>query len=73
MPVDAPVVPDQGHVAVLPEDYEATLAALRDAGYELTRGQQRVERAADVRALPRRAPRRGHVAAPHPPWPGEEQ
>ncbi len=28
-----PVVPEAGHVAVVVEDYDATLAALRDAGF----------------------------------------
>jgi hypothetical protein len=31
--VDDPVVPAQGHVAVVCRDYEGTLAALRDAGF----------------------------------------
>jgi catechol 2,3-dioxygenase-like lactoylglutathione lyase family enzyme len=31
---DEPVVTPQGHVAVVAEDYEATLAALREAGHE---------------------------------------
>ena len=31
---DAPVVAPEGHVAVVVADYEATLAALRDAGFE---------------------------------------
>ncbi len=30
---DAPVVPPEGHCAVVAEDYEATLAALGDAGH----------------------------------------
>lgn len=34
MPVDDPVVPPKGHHAVLVDDYDATLAALRDAGFE---------------------------------------
>jgi catechol 2,3-dioxygenase-like lactoylglutathione lyase family enzyme len=34
MPVDEPVVPPSGHHAVLVRDYEATLAALRDAGFD---------------------------------------
>lgn len=29
-----PAAPPQGHAAVLAEDYEATLSALRGAGYE---------------------------------------
>ena len=32
---DDPVAPPRGHVAVIAEDYEATLAALRDAGFEV--------------------------------------
>src|SRR3954451_15413919 len=34
MPVDDPVVPPSGHHAVLVTDYEATIAALRDAGFD---------------------------------------
>jgi catechol 2,3-dioxygenase-like lactoylglutathione lyase family enzyme len=34
MPVDEPVVPPSGHHAVLVRDYEATLAALRAAGFD---------------------------------------
>lgn len=34
MPVDEPVVPPSGHHAVLVADYEETVAALRDAGFE---------------------------------------
>ena len=30
----APVVPSEGHVAVIAGDYEGTLAALREAGFE---------------------------------------
>lgn len=31
---DEPVVPPQGHVAVVVEDYDATLSALREAGFD---------------------------------------
>jgi catechol 2,3-dioxygenase-like lactoylglutathione lyase family enzyme len=31
---DAPVVPPEGHCAVVAEDFEAAVAALRDAGFE---------------------------------------
>ena len=34
MPVDDPVVPPSGHHALLVEDYEGTLAALRAAGFD---------------------------------------
>ncbi|WP_205696593.1 VOC family protein [Conexibacter sp. SYSU D00693] len=32
---DTPVVPPQGHVAVVAEDHAATVATLRDAGHEV--------------------------------------
>jgi catechol 2,3-dioxygenase-like lactoylglutathione lyase family enzyme len=31
---DEPVVPPSGHAAVVAEDFDATIAALRDAGFE---------------------------------------
>ena len=34
MHVDEPVVPPQGHAAVLVEDYDAAFAALREAGHD---------------------------------------
>jgi catechol 2,3-dioxygenase-like lactoylglutathione lyase family enzyme len=34
MTVDEPVVPPSGHHAVLVSDYDATLGALRDAGFD---------------------------------------
>jgi catechol 2,3-dioxygenase-like lactoylglutathione lyase family enzyme len=33
---EEPVVPPQGHVAVVVEDYDATLSALREAGWDPT-------------------------------------
>ena len=33
---DDPVIPPEGHIAVLPADHDATLAALREAGFELS-------------------------------------
>ena len=30
---DAPVIPPEGHVAVVADDYDATIARLREAGY----------------------------------------
>jgi catechol 2,3-dioxygenase-like lactoylglutathione lyase family enzyme len=35
MDVEAPVVLPRGHVAVVPDDYDATVASLRDAGHEV--------------------------------------
>jgi catechol 2,3-dioxygenase-like lactoylglutathione lyase family enzyme len=34
LPADAPTVMPRGHVAILADDYEATLARLRDAGFD---------------------------------------
>jgi catechol 2,3-dioxygenase-like lactoylglutathione lyase family enzyme len=72
VPVDAPVRAREGHVAVLAEDYEAALRALRDAGFEPRPG----ENAWDAPRSFVRDPA-GHLvevmsASPLPPWPGEE-
>ena len=66
-----PIVPDQGHVAVVADDYEATLAALAGAGFELAPGSN----AWDAPRTFVRCPA-GHrievmSKAPYPPWPGE--
>ncbi len=72
IPVDAPVTAREGHVAVLAEDFEAALAALRDAGFEPRPGS-------NAWNAPRsfvRDPAGNLVeimsAVPAPPWPGEE-
>ena len=41
VPVDAPVPAREGHVAVVADDYEATLARLVEDGYELREGRTR--------------------------------
>jgi catechol 2,3-dioxygenase-like lactoylglutathione lyase family enzyme len=71
MPLDDPIVPDQGHVAVVADDYEATLAALRDAGYELRTGSNAWDAPRTFVRCP--AGHRVEVMskAPYPPWPGE--
>ena len=71
MPRDKPIVPDQGHVAVTADDYEGTLAALRNAGFDLAAGSN----AWDAPRTFVRCPA-GHrievmSKAPYPPWPGE--
>ena len=38
--VDDPVTPPRGHLAVVVDDYDATLAALRDAGFDPDPRQQ---------------------------------
>jgi catechol 2,3-dioxygenase-like lactoylglutathione lyase family enzyme len=37
---DSPVVPPRGHLAVVVDDYEATLARLREAGFEAAPGRE---------------------------------
>lgn len=70
-PRDHPIVPETGHVAVLPADYEAALAALRDAGFELTEGSN----AWNAPRMFVRCPAGHRVEImskpPYPPWPGE--
>jgi catechol 2,3-dioxygenase-like lactoylglutathione lyase family enzyme len=73
MPVDDPAVPVRGHTAVVPDDYDAVLAALRGAGFALEPGS-------NAWGAPRMfvhcpAGHRVEVmsAPPRPPWPGEEE
>jgi catechol 2,3-dioxygenase-like lactoylglutathione lyase family enzyme len=35
MPTESPAVPGRGHTAVVAPDFEATVAALREAGFEV--------------------------------------
>ena len=72
MPLDDPIVPDQGHVAVHAPDYEQTLTTLRAAGFELEPGSN----AWNAPRMFVRCPA-GHrieimSKPPYPPWPGEE-
>jgi catechol 2,3-dioxygenase-like lactoylglutathione lyase family enzyme len=71
VPVDDPAIPREGHTAVLPDDAEAAVGALRDAGFDPRPGSNAWD-----------APRwfvldpAGHrvevmSAPPFPPWPGE--
>jgi catechol 2,3-dioxygenase-like lactoylglutathione lyase family enzyme len=71
IPVDEPIAAREGHVAVLAEDYEGTLGALRDAGFE-------PEPASNAWGAERSFVRdpAGHLVEvmsglPVPPWPGE--
>ena len=48
--VDNPVVPPQGHVAVVVDDYERTLERLREAGHEV---EERAEHWGAARAVTR--------------------
>jgi catechol 2,3-dioxygenase-like lactoylglutathione lyase family enzyme len=38
MPLAAPTVPEHAHPAIVPEDAEQTVAALRDAGFDPSEG-----------------------------------
>ena len=69
----SPACPERGHVAVLPPDYDAAIAALRDAGFAPAPGS-------DAWNAPRMFVRdpAGHrveimSAPPYPPWPGEDE
>jgi catechol 2,3-dioxygenase-like lactoylglutathione lyase family enzyme len=69
VPVDAPAVAQRGHVAVVAEDYEATVRRLLEAGYAPQPGR----RAWDADRVFVRDPA-GHrieimEAPPLPPWP----
>jgi catechol 2,3-dioxygenase-like lactoylglutathione lyase family enzyme len=72
-PVEAPVAAREGHVAVVAEDFEEALGALRGAGFEPRPGSN----AWDAPRAFVRDPA-GHLvevmsAPPHPPWPDDEQ
>jgi catechol 2,3-dioxygenase-like lactoylglutathione lyase family enzyme len=71
IPVDEPIAARAGHVAVLAEEYDNALSALRDAGFELEPG-------ANAWGAERSFVRdpAGHLVEvmsgpPVPPWPGE--
>jgi catechol 2,3-dioxygenase-like lactoylglutathione lyase family enzyme len=70
MPLDAPVTTSQGHAAVVVDDYEGTVAALRADGHELREGTN----AWDAPRSFLRDPSGNLVEvmsrAPQPPWPG---
>jgi catechol 2,3-dioxygenase-like lactoylglutathione lyase family enzyme len=40
MPADEPIVPPRGHVAVAVADFESTVAALRELGFEVERRRE---------------------------------
>ncbi len=71
VPVDDPIAQREGHVAVVAEDYDATLERLASAGFERREGTK----AWDAPRSFVRDPA-GHLIEimskpPHPPWPGE--
>ena len=60
VPVEQPIAAREGHVAVLAEDFEATLERLTSAGYHCARAPTPGTRRARSCAT-RRPPDRGHV------------
>jgi catechol 2,3-dioxygenase-like lactoylglutathione lyase family enzyme len=40
MPTDEPTVPLRGHVAIVAQDFDATVSALREAGFEVERRRE---------------------------------
>ena len=40
MPTESPTVPPRGHVAVVVADFEATFAAVKEAGFEIERRRE---------------------------------
>jgi catechol 2,3-dioxygenase-like lactoylglutathione lyase family enzyme len=40
MPEEAPTVPSPGHLAVVVDDFEATVARVREAGFEIERKRE---------------------------------
>jgi catechol 2,3-dioxygenase-like lactoylglutathione lyase family enzyme len=40
MPTEAPTVPARGHIAVVPSDFEAAVAGLAEAGFEVERRRE---------------------------------
>jgi catechol 2,3-dioxygenase-like lactoylglutathione lyase family enzyme len=71
IPVDDPIAAREGHVAVLADDYDGVLSALRDAGFE---PEPRSNAWGAERSFVRDPA--GHLVEvmaglPVPPWPGE--
>ena len=69
VPVDDPIAAREGHVAVVADDYEATLARLHDGGFELREGSNAWNAPRVFATDP--AGHRIEVMSkpPHPPWP----
>ena len=69
VPVDDPIVAREGHVAVIADDYEATLARLAAGGFELREGSNAWNAPRMFVTDP--AGHRIEVMSkpPHPPWP----
>jgi catechol 2,3-dioxygenase-like lactoylglutathione lyase family enzyme len=68
---DAPRTTDQGHGAVLVEDYDATLKALADAGHEIREGSNAWDAPRSFVRDPAGNLFEVMSKSPQPPWPGE--
>ena len=60
---ERPTVPPRGHLAVVVPDFDATLARLREHGFEVERRPRTLGRAPSPRHRPRRPPRRADGGA----------
>ena len=69
MPVDAPVPAREGHVAVVADDYDATLARLVDAGFALREGSNAWDAARSFVRDPAGNLVEVMSRPPRPPWP----
>ena len=69
VPVDDPIAAREGHVAVIADDYEATLARLEAEGFEVREGSNAWDAPRVFATDP--AGHRIEVMSrpPHPPWP----
>ena len=63
MPEEEPTVPSPGHLAVVAPDFEATVARLREHGFEVEPKREHWGAAAGARDRPRRPPGRADGGA----------
>jgi catechol 2,3-dioxygenase-like lactoylglutathione lyase family enzyme len=68
---DSPKTTDQGHGAVLVEDYEGTISALEDAGHEVREGSNAWDAPRSFVRDPAGNLFEVMSKSPQPPWPGE--
>jgi catechol 2,3-dioxygenase-like lactoylglutathione lyase family enzyme len=68
---DTPKTTDQGHGAVLVEDYDATLKALEEAGHEIREGSNAWDAPRSFVRDPAGNLFEVMSKSPQPPWPGE--
>jgi catechol 2,3-dioxygenase-like lactoylglutathione lyase family enzyme len=71
IPVDEPIAAPEGHVAVLAEDYDGALSALRDAGFDPEPGSNAWGAERSFVRDPAGNLVEVMAGLPVPPWPGE--